>query len=315
MTPCQYAATASAVVLSVLLSSGVAPPARGETPGVPPRKPVVTTTTPQATCDPATFRVILDVGHTAQVPGATSARGNHEYDFNLSLAKVIERDLLAAGFTRTVLLITSEPPRRGLFTRVVNATSQKGDLFLAIHHDSVPNSFLEKWEFDGQERTYCDRFSGHSIFIANGNGARNASLAFARMLGLELKARGLQYTPHYTQAFMGHRRRQLIDAEAGVYRYDQLVVLKNTRMPAVLLEAGSIINRAEEFALMTPERQSTISAAVTEAVKAFCATRPPRSYGQIARQPLPSHAATRPANPHAKATQQRSPFTPRSTAP
>ena len=74
------------------------------------------------------------------------------------------------------------------------------------------------------------------------------------MLGLELKARGLHYTPHYTQAFMGHRRRQLIDAEAGVYRYDQLVVLKNTRMPAVLLEAGSIINRAEEFALMTPER-------------------------------------------------------------
>ncbi|MGB8527779.1 MAG: N-acetylmuramoyl-L-alanine amidase, partial [Rhodoplanes sp.] len=69
----------------------------------------MTTTAPQATCDTATFRVILDVGHTAQVPGATSARGNHEYDFNLSLAKVIERDLLAAGFTRTVLLITSEP--------------------------------------------------------------------------------------------------------------------------------------------------------------------------------------------------------------
>lgn len=310
MTPWQGAASASAVVLSVVLSFGAAPPARSETP-VPPRRPVVTTTTPQATCDPATFRVILDVGHTAQVPGATSARGNHEYDFNLSLAKVIERDLLAAGFARTVLMITSEPPRRGLFKRVVRATNLTGDLFLAIHHDSVPNSFLQKWEFDGEEHAYCDRFPGHSIFIANGNGARNASLSFARMLGLEMKARGLQYTPHYTQAFMGRRRRQLVDAEAGVYRYDQLVVLKNTRMPAVLLEAGSIINRAEEFALMTPERQSTIGAAVTEAVKAFCATRPPRSSGQIARQPLPSHAATRPADPAAKAIRQRNSPTPR----
>ena len=91
-----------------------------------------------------------------------------------------------------------------------------------------------------------------------------------------MKARGLRYTPHYTQAFMGHRRRDLLDAEAGVYRYDQLVVLKETRMPAVLLEAGSIINRDEELLLMTPERQSVISAAVTDAVKAFCASRAPR---------------------------------------
>lgn len=309
MTPWQYAASALAVILSVVLSSGTVPPARSETPGVPPRKPVVTTNTPQPTCDPATFRVVLDVGHTAKVPGATSARGNHEYDFNLSLAKVIERDLLAAGFAQTELMITSTAPRRGLFERVVRATRLKADLFLAIHHDSVPDSFLQKWEFDGEQHTYCDRFPGHSIFISNGNGARNASLSFARMLGLEMKARGLQYTPHYTEAFMGRRRRQLIDAEAGVYRYDRLVVLKNTRMPAVLLEAGSIINRAEEFVLMTPERQSTISAAVTEAVKAFCATRS-RSSGQVARPPLPSPAPTRRADPRAKAM-PRNPLAPR----
>lgn len=310
MTSWQYVATASAVVLSVVLSSGMAPPARSETPGGPPRKPVVTTTTPQAPCSPATFRVVLDVGHTAKVPGAKSARGNHEYDFNLSLAKVIERDLLAAGFAQTVLMITTTPPRRGLFERAVRATSMKADVFLAIHHDSVPDSFLEKWDFDGEQHTYCDRFSGHSIFISNGNGARNASLAFARMLGLEMKARGLQYTPHYTQAFMGHRRRDLVDAEAGVYRYDQLVVLKSTLMPAVLLEAGSIINRAEEFALMTPARQSTISAAVTEAVKSFCATRPQHAPTEVARRPLASHAATQPGEP-AAATRPRSSPVPR----
>jgi N-acetylmuramoyl-L-alanine amidase len=51
---------------------------------------------------------------------------------------------------------------------------------------------------------------------------------------------------------MGHYRRELIDADAGVYRFDQLVVLKMTRMPAVLIEAGSIINRPEELELGTP---------------------------------------------------------------
>jgi len=46
-------------------------------------------------------------------------------------------------------------------------------------------------------------------------------------------------------------------------------------MPAVLLEAGSIINRDEELAMASPERQAAIGDALTEAVTAFCAARQP----------------------------------------
>ena len=83
---------------------------------------------------------------------------------------------------------------------------------------------------------------------------------------------------------MGTRQRQLVDAEAGVYRYDQLIVLRNTRMPAVLLEAGSIVNREEELLLDSPERQGLIAMAVTDAVEAFCAARSPRK-GIRSRRP------------------------------
>ena len=69
-----------------------------------------------------------------------------------------------------------------------------------------------------------------------------------------------------------------MSAQAGVYRYDQLIVLKETRMPAVLLEAGSIVNRTEELLLATPERQALVGAAVVEAVDAFCAARRPLSH-------------------------------------
>jgi N-acetylmuramoyl-L-alanine amidase len=72
---------------------------------------------------------------------------------------------------------------------------------------------------------------------------------------------------------MGHKRRQLVDAETGVYRFDQLIILRSARMPAVLLEAGSIINRDEEILMGTEERQSQIAGAVTEAVDKFCALR------------------------------------------
>jgi N-acetylmuramoyl-L-alanine amidase len=75
---------------------------------------------------------------------------------------------------------------------------------------------------------------------------------------------------------MGARRRQLVDREAGVYRFDKLAVLIGTKMPAVLLEAGSIINRDEELVMESPERQAQIAVAVTEAVVKFCAGNKPR---------------------------------------
>lgn len=226
---------------------------------------------PLPKCDRGAFRMVVDVGHTAETPGATSARGATEYEFNLRLAKVIERRLLDAGFSRTVLLITSDPVGRGLFQRVRQANHLPADLFLSIHHDSVPTWLLEKWEHDGQERGFSDRFRGHSIFVSSVNPEFKRSFAFAQLLGQQLAKRGLRYTPHYTQEIMGPRRRELLDAEAGVYRYDQLIVLRETQMPAVLLEAGSIINRDEELAMATSERQALIGAAVVDAVEKFCA--------------------------------------------
>src|SRR5436309_14438156 len=224
-------------------------------------------------CDRPAFRVLVDVGHTAESPGAISARGVYEYGFNLRLATLIEQKLLHAGFAKTILLVTDGPARKSLFDRVARANASAADLFLSIHHDSVPDSFLQDWEYEGQTRHFSDRFKGHSIFFSIDNADPDGSLEFGRLLGEQLKARGLQYTPHYVEKFMGHRRRELVDAEAGVYRYDQLIVLKSTRMPAVLLEAGSIINREEELLMGDPERRARISAAVADAVAGFCSPR------------------------------------------
>jgi N-acetylmuramoyl-L-alanine amidase len=231
-------------------------------------------------CQPAAFRVVLDVGHTAGVPGADSARGVPEYTFNLQLADVIKQALVAAGFTKTVRLITATRPWAGLFERAARANELRADLFLAIHHDSVPNNLIEKWEYNGEKHQFSDRFRGYSIFVSQANADLKDSLAFGHLLGSELKARGMHYTPHYTLPLMGRHRHQLLDADAGVYRYDELVVLRNTRMPAVLLEAGSIVNRKEELELATPERRNLIGAAAVAAVEQFCAASAEKKPGQ-----------------------------------
>lgn len=284
MTPSRTASFFVFLVLFAALSAvfaAGAPTASSEERAAPAQPSV-------AECRPGDFRVVLDVGHTADVPGAISAHGIPEYVFNMRLAADVKDALVKAGFDRTVLLVTDQAPPRGLFERAWSANKLDADLFISIHHDSVPDYLLQTWEYAGHQEHYNDSFPGYAIFVSGENAERAASLAFGHLLGKALQAQGLAYTPHYTLPLMRHRRRQLIDADAGVYRYDALVVLQRTRMPAVLLEAGSIINRTEELDMATPERRNLISTAFVSAVTEFCAGR------AVARH---NHRITRLASP------------------
>jgi N-acetylmuramoyl-L-alanine amidase len=256
------------VLLPVLTSLLAAPgPARSQDQVAPPGNEA------QAACRPSDFRVAVDVGHTVAVPGAISARGTTEYSFNLRLGESIKQSLVKAGFDKAELLITGAAPPLGLLERAMHADKLHADLFLSIHHDSVPDNLLQTWNYEGHEYHYNDSYPGYALFVSYDNPDRAGSLMFGHMLGEALQARGLGYTPHYILPLMRHRRRELVDEAAGVYRYDQLVVLRMTRMPAVLLEAGSIVNRREELALADPERVAVESAAVVAAVEDFCAAR------------------------------------------
>jgi len=182
------------------------------------------------------------------------------------------------------------------------ANKLSANLLLSIHHDSVPDRFLEKWDYSGKPKTFSDRFNGHSIFVSDDNLDPKDSLLFGSMLGEQLKARGLQYTPHYTESFMGRWQRTLLDADAGVYRYDTLFVLKKTQMPAVLLEAGSIINREEELVMTSSQRQQLISAAVVDAVDSFCVAQSHKPALQIAQRSKVRHVLS--AHSHRRARER-----------
>ncbi|MDF3062956.1 MAG: N-acetylmuramoyl-L-alanine amidase [Microvirga sp.] len=277
------ALAAAAACAAILLGASASQSAPAQNGRAAPKK------AQESSCDRANFRVIVDVGHSAEVPGATSARGVPEYDYNLGLATQIERSLQRAGFGKAHLLVTPGPARRGLFGRVAKANSIAGDLFISVHHDSVPERFIDVWEYGGKRQRYSDRFRGHSIFISYENPAVQPSFQFAQLLGTELKATGLQYTPHYSYPIMQERRRDLLDEKVGVYRFDHLIVLKETRMPAVLLEAGSIVHRQEEQEMATPERRATIAGAVVKAVERFCGAltqQEPRQ--ERAERPVPA---------------------------
>jgi N-acetylmuramoyl-L-alanine amidase len=239
-------------------------------------------------CEPEKFKIVVDAGHTAESDGAMSARNVPEFAFNLRLARRIAERLKADGFAGTTLLVTTGKARPSLIKRVAAANSMQASLFLSIHHDSVPDKMLEDWEFEGKKSHFNDRFSGYSLFVSRDNWDFETSLKVAKLIGSQLKARGLRYADQYTLPIMGKYRHELLDKDFGVYRYDQLVVLKRTKMPAVLLEAGSIINRDEELVMATPERQDLIITSVAGALQAFCGIAPPPPAAAQSRIEAPS---------------------------
>ncbi len=57
-------------------------------------------------------------------------------------------------------------------------------------------------------------------------------------------------------------RKPFADKLNGVHYYDNLIVLKTARTPAVLLEAGVILNRNEELEMQKESVRQRIAAAV-----------------------------------------------------
>ena len=182
-----------------------------------------------------------------------------EFEFNAALAKVI-RDTLSLRGTR-VVSIGDDGTMVDLRLRTTTAADGGATFFLSIHHDSADPKYFQPWEWQGVERTYADQFSGFSLFVSRKNPQVEASLRCASTTGAALKEQGLHPSPHHAENIPGQNR-EWADEANGVYYYDDLVVLKTATMPAVLLEAGMIVNRREEQAVQEAEMRSAISAAV-----------------------------------------------------
>lgn len=205
--------------------------------------------------------IALDVGHSQSKPGATSARGVPEFAFNRSLALVLRDELQAHGFT--ILMIGEKGDARDLHSRP--AAAKGVDLLLSVHHDSVQPRYLKDWWYSGKRGRMSDQFSGFSLFVSRSNPYLTISLRCASSIGAALRDAGLKPSTHHAEKIPGENR-PFADEINGVYYFDDLVVLKTATLPTVLLEAGIIVNPADELMLSEPATRQKVAAAVADAM-------------------------------------------------
>jgi N-acetylmuramoyl-L-alanine amidase len=220
-------------------------------------------------------KIVIDVGHTPTDSGQISARGVPEFEFNTRLAQRVRDALKSGGYRSARMSGTDVNGVPGLELRAQRANDMDADLFISIHHNGVRDETLIPWQFNGQERRYLDKFRGYAILVSRKSSSYGESLGLATILADRLMASGLDFTSHHdeeTNTAKYGRLAPMVDRTRGIYAFDNLVVLYRTNMPALILEAGMIVNRHEEEMLSSPALGSTIAKSFVDAVDKFCAS-------------------------------------------
>lgn len=181
--------------------------------------------------------IVLDPGHGASDPGAIGPRGSYEKTLNLNLGLQVKTILEQAGakvvMTRQTDVDLSTPDmsdRDELRARTMVANNRKADLFISIHHNSSANSDLTG------TTTYYYHKSAYDVLLA-----QCLQSAMARGGGLD---------------------------NIGI-RTANFFVVKNTWMPAALLEIGFISNPQEEQILSSPAFQQKMALAIVAGIDQF----------------------------------------------
>jgi N-acetylmuramoyl-L-alanine amidase len=218
--------------------------------------------------------VAIDVGHSIATHGAISSRGVPEFTFNRALSLVLEAELRRRAYD--TVLIAADGMTADLISRPRRAADAGAAFFIAVHHDSAKARFQRDWQFEGRARKYLDdRFRGFSIFVSRENPEWPRALRCASAIGARMIEAGYRPSRYHADPVLGSGR-EFADEANGVHFFDGLAVLRRAAMPAVLFEAGVIVNRDEEAVLSQDATREHMARAIADGLPA-CIARPAAS--------------------------------------
>jgi N-acetylmuramoyl-L-alanine amidase len=208
--------------------------------------------------------IAIDIGHTLKRSGSTSARGVPEFQFNQSIALQLQKKLKEYGYKNT-FVINKKGKNIKLKERTKYAHDNNADVFISIHHDSMQRQFLKQWKYRGKHYLHGEKFRGYSLFVSQKSKHKKANIILARSIADSMMKSNFVPTLHHAMPIKGEARK-LIDKSKGIYDFPQLAVLRTSKVPAILVECGVIVNKDEELLLRKKEYQAKISESLAKGI-------------------------------------------------
>jgi N-acetylmuramoyl-L-alanine amidase len=211
--------------------------------------------------------VIIDPGHGGKEPGAISKRGYKEKQFALSVAKKAEAALAKIPGITVVLTRTGDDSMT-LSDRATLANQVGADLFISLHANAFKNrrwggfeTFFHSLEASGEEaRRVASKENAQDMASAE-TGDDEVSVILQDM---KLNER-LKSSSRLAQVVQKRLAGALEFNNRGVMQAD-FAVLRQTRMPAILVELGFMTNPQEEQLLREPKIQEQVAIALRDAI-------------------------------------------------
>jgi len=175
------------------------------------------------------FKVVIDPGHGGEDPGAEGASGSYEKDFTLAVSLKVAR------------LLEDVPEVEAHLTR-------DKDIFLSSETRDRPN-FANELEADLFISIHANTFADPTVTGTETFYYHDNSLGLATIIHR-----------HVAQA-TGFRDR-------GVTQ-ENFFVLRDTTMPAALLEIGYLTNPEDERVMLTETFQQSVAEAIVEGIKEY----------------------------------------------
>lgn len=191
--------------------------------------------------------VFLDPGHGGFDPGAVSG-GYRESDLNLAVAKKVQSLLINRGYN--VIMSRTNDTYVGLYDRPQMANNANADIFVSIHTNSTG---ADTTSANGIESYYYKYDSANPSKI---NGAMHnnpdrisKSIALAGIIQENMVA----YSGANDRGTLGN----------------SLAVIRESAMPATLLELGFINNASERQKLFRDDYQNQLAKAIADGIDEF----------------------------------------------
>jgi len=211
--------------------------------------------------------IVIDPGHGGRDPGAIGAKGTKEKDITLDVSIRLKKRLLRRQ-SYNVLLTRETDRTLSLAQRVEFAKSNKGDLFISIHVNSLPNQTLNVIEtyyfgppLNSEILRLAQRENKESHY---GIGELDSII---QDIGKTLKRQESAMLAASIQESLfrnvRHHDDQVLDV--GI-KMAPFVVLSRIEVPSVLVEISCLTKEEEEVKLASAEYREKIASFIEEGI-------------------------------------------------